>query len=67
MMCGSQCTWHHLAPGTLGHSQRYYFVNIVWRQIATTPLISGGEIHPVEAVAEKEFEDELDLLAGIDA
>jgi len=43
------------------------FVNIVWPKITETPLVNGGVIHPVEAVAEKGFKDELDLLGGIDA
>ncbi|WP_034298026.1 hypothetical protein [Herbaspirillum sp. RV1423] len=43
------------------------FKNVVWPRISTTPLVGGGVLKPVEAVAEKEFKDELDLLAGIDA
>lgn len=43
------------------------FQDIVWPRISTTPLVGGGVIRPVEAVAEKDFKDELDLLAGIDA
>ncbi|WP_363796694.1 hypothetical protein ABU614_15560 [Lysobacter firmicutimachus] len=43
------------------------FRDIVWPQIAALPLIQGGDIRPVEAVAEKNFRDELDLLSGIDA
>ncbi len=43
------------------------FAAIVWPHIAAVPLVNGGEIRPVEAVAEKHFKDELDLLAGIDA
>jgi hypothetical protein len=45
----------------------YDFVHTVWPQLKATPLIKGGEIRPVEAVAAKAFKDELDLLAGIDA
>lgn len=43
------------------------FQNIVWPLVSQTPLVGGGLIRPVEAVAEKNFKDELDLLAGIDA
>jgi hypothetical protein len=43
------------------------FQNIVWPLVSKTPLVDGGLIRPVEAVAEKDFKDELDLLAGIDA
>jgi hypothetical protein len=43
------------------------FANVVWPLIAAAPLVNGGDIRPVEAVAEKGFKDELDLLAGIDA
>lgn len=43
------------------------FQNIVWPRISQTPIVGGGRIRPVEAVAEKDFKDELDLLAGIDA
>jgi len=43
------------------------FQDIVWPQISTTPLVNGGVIRPVEAVAEMNFKDDLDLLAGIDA
>ncbi len=43
------------------------FANIVWPHIAAVPLINGGEIRPVEAVAEKHFKNELDFLSGIDA
>ncbi|MEI2454852.1 hypothetical protein [Lysobacter firmicutimachus] len=43
------------------------FQDIVWPQIAALPLIQGGDLRPVEAVAEKNFRDELDLLSGIDA
>ncbi|WP_185814162.1 hypothetical protein [Xanthomonas sp. SS] len=43
------------------------FQDIVWPRISVAPLINGGVIRPVEAVAENNFKDELDLLAGIDA
>lgn len=43
------------------------FLNIVWPSIAALPLVGGGQLQPVEAVAEKNFKDQLDLLAGIDA
>lgn len=43
------------------------FVNIVWPKITAAPLVNGGVIRSVEAVAQKDFKDELDLLAGIDA
>lgn len=43
------------------------FQEVVWPRIAATPLVGGGMIRPVEAVAEANFKDELDLLAGIDA
>lgn len=43
------------------------FVSIVWPHISTTPIVNGGRILPVEAFAEREFKEELDLLAGIDA
>ncbi|WP_150410749.1 MULTISPECIES: hypothetical protein [Xanthomonas] len=43
------------------------FQDIVWPRICVTPLVGGGAIRTVEAVAERNFKDELDLLAGIDA
>lgn len=43
------------------------FQDVVWPHIATAPLVNGGRIRPVEAVSDKDFKDELDLLAGIDA
>lgn len=43
------------------------FRDIVWPAISAVPLVGGGDLRPVEAVAEKDFKDELDLLAGIDA
>lgn len=43
------------------------FLNIVWPQVSQMEMINGGSIKPVEAVAEKNFKDQLDLLAGIDA
>ncbi len=43
------------------------FQNIVWPHISSVRLLSGGVLRPVEAVAEKNFKDELDLFAGIDA
>ncbi len=43
------------------------FMNITWPVASKFPLIGGGSIKPVEAVAINDFKDELDLLAGIDA
>lgn len=43
------------------------FLNIVWPSISELPIVGGGQLQPVEAVAEKDFKDQLDLLAGIDA
>jgi hypothetical protein len=43
------------------------FQAIVWPQVAQLPLVGGGTLRPVEAVAATSFKDELDLLAGIDA
>ena len=43
------------------------FQNVVWPKVSGLPLVGGGSIRPVEAVAEKDFKDELDLLSGIDA
>ncbi|WDS34760.1 hypothetical protein [Pseudoxanthomonas sp.] len=43
------------------------FQEIVWPQISTTPIVNGGVIRPVETIANTDFKDELDLLAGIDA
>lgn len=43
------------------------FVKVVWPIASKFPLIGGGMVKPVEAVAIKNFRDELDLLAGIDA
>lgn len=43
------------------------FSDIVWPRASNLPLIGGGKIRPVEAVATNDFKDELDLLAGIDA
>ena len=43
------------------------FQDAVWPQVSALPLVNGGVIRPVEAVAERNFKDELDLLAGIDA
>jgi hypothetical protein len=43
------------------------FVNVVWPAISQLPIVGGGKLQPVEAVSEKNFMDQLDLLAGIDA
>lgn len=43
------------------------FSKIVWPIASKLPLIGGGDIKPVEAVATNDFKDELDVLAGIDA
>ncbi|AKJ28711.1 hypothetical protein [Caldimonas brevitalea] len=43
------------------------FQDIVWPQVSRLPLVGGGTLRPVEAVAASNFRDELDLLAGIDA
>ncbi len=43
------------------------FVHTVWPAIQHDPLVGGGKIRPVEANAARDFKDELDLLAGIDA
>ena len=43
------------------------FVSVVWPSIATLSIVGGGQLQPVEAVAEKNFKDQLDLIAGIDA
>jgi hypothetical protein len=43
----------------------YDFVRVVWPAIKDA--CGGGDLQPVEAVAPKEFEKQLDTLAGIDA
>lgn len=43
------------------------FLSIVWPSVSQLPIVGGGQLQPVEAVAEKNFKDQLDLLAGIDA
>lgn len=43
------------------------FVDVVWPAISQLPIVGGGKLLPVEAVSEKNFMDQLDLLAGIDA
>ena len=43
------------------------FLNVVWPRIAMLEMVGGGQLQPVEAVAENKFKDQLDLLAGIDA
>lgn len=43
------------------------FHNVVWPVASQLPLVGGGILRPVEAVATAEFKDDLDLLAGIDA
>ena len=43
------------------------FYNIVWPNISQIAFVGGGQLRLVEAVADKDFKDELDLLAGIDA
>lgn len=43
------------------------FQNVVWPVASFFPLIGGGTLRPVEAVATADFKDDLDLLAGIDA
>lgn len=39
------------------------FQAVVWPQVAALPLVGGGTLRPVEAVAATSFKDELDLLA----
>ncbi len=43
------------------------FQRIVWPIASAFPLVGGGLLRPVEAVATADFKDDLDLLAGIDA
>lgn len=43
------------------------FLGVAWPRVSTFPLVGGGTIRPVEAVATHDFKDELDLLAGMDA
>ncbi|WCM88132.1 hypothetical protein [Acidovorax sp. NCPPB 3576] len=43
------------------------FANTVWPAIQHYPLVGGGKIRPAEGRASRDFKDELDLLAGIDA
>lgn len=43
------------------------FQNVVWPVVSLFPLVGGGMLRPVEAVATADFKDDLDLLAGIDA
>ncbi|HWW70106.1 MAG TPA: hypothetical protein VN089_09210 [Duganella sp.] len=43
------------------------FLKIVWPGISQLPIVGGGKLQPVEAVSDKNFKDQLDLLAGIDA
>ena len=43
------------------------FMNVAWPVASRFPLIGGGCIRPVEAIAMNDFRDELDCLAGIDA
>lgn len=43
------------------------FQNVVWPVVSQFPLVGGGMLRPVEAVATADFKDDLDLLAGIDA
>ncbi|MEO5932327.1 MAG: hypothetical protein ABIQ08_02075 [Duganella sp.] len=43
------------------------FSKIVWPSISQLSIVGGGKLQPVEAVSEKNFKDQLDLLAGIDA
>ena len=43
------------------------FQNVVWPVVSRFPLVGGGTLRPVEAVATADFKDDLDLLAGIDA
>ena len=43
------------------------FQNVVWPLASTFPIVGGGTLRPVEAVATADFKDDLDLLAGIDA
>lgn len=50
----------------LSHSARD-FLDVVWPRISQVPLLGGGEVRAVEAVASNDFKDELDFLAGIDA
>lgn len=41
------------------------FLRVVWPKIKG--LCQGGQLHPVESVVAKDFERQLDILAGIDA
>ena len=43
------------------------FLNIVWEEIQRFPIISGGELIPVETATARELTEYLDLYAGIDA
>lgn len=43
------------------------FQNVVWPVVSQFPVVGGGILRPVEAVATADFKDDLDLLAGIDA
>lgn len=43
------------------------FLNVVWPRVSQLKMVGGGQLQPVEAVADKNFKDQLDLLAGIDA
>lgn len=43
------------------------FEKVVWPVASSFPVVGGGTLRPVEAVATADFKDELDLLAGIDA
>lgn len=43
------------------------FQKVVWPVVSSFPVVGGGTLKPVEAVATADFKDDLDLLAGIDA